>query len=305
MKTRIAVIVCFFLIALALVGARAGPEDPPCDDPVVTPADMVRVAGGIHRIGLCTEDLFELADLGRKVPHMSPSHVRWWFGDETPCHDVELEAFFIDAHEVTNAQYCVFASVTGYEAEGPWRKHVTAERLGHPVVDVTWNDAVAYATWAGKRLPTEAEWEAAARGRSNARYFHWGDIPDPACAHWRHQGESFFDGLSRVLFGRDIDTVETASLPANDIGVYEMLGNACEWTADDYGPYPGYEGPESPFREDDVPRTGKVIRGGSWDSPNPVFVRLTSRTPAAPTHHSPQLGFRCARSVQTEPTIGR
>lgn len=307
MKIRITVAVCTLVALVFMVAAPVASDDAaPCTSPSV-PHDMVLVPAGVHRIGLCNEDLLALAELGRAVPHMSPMHARWWFGDETPCHEVELDSFMIDVHEVTNAQYCVFASVTGYEAEGPWRDHMAHDRLDHPVVDVTWNDAVAYANWAGKRLPTEAEWEASARGGSEARFFHWGDEPDPACAQWRHGGESFLDGVARLFVGRRIDTVEVESLPANDIGVHEMLGNVSEWTADQYGPYPGYEGPAYPFREhgpfgraEDTLR-GRVIRGGCWDSPNAVFVRLTDRRPAPVGHHSPQLGFRCVRSVEAKP----
>ena len=305
MKPRISmvvVVVLTLLFVLVLTGAGEGlcPEEGP-----FVPPHMVLVPATDAVIGLCEEDLLELVELGRDVPHMSPSHARWWFGDETPCHVVSLDSFLIDAHEVTNAQFCVFESVSGYVAEGPWRDHLAADRLDHPVVDVTWNDAVAYATWVGKRLPTEAEWELAARGHSDAHFFWWGDTPDPAQAHWRHGGESFFQGLARLVVGRAVDTVAAGSLPPNDIGVYEMLGNVSEWTATAYGPYPGYEGPKyaftehGPFREGEVPRTGRVIRGGSWDSPNPVFVRLTHRTPAPVRHHSPQLGFRCAKSVGT------
>ena len=293
------------VVALLLVTSVlfAGPPASPRVRSFLAPADMVLVPAHALRIGLCEEDLATVAELGRDVPRMSATHATWWFADETPCHEVRVDSFLIDRAEVTNAQFSVFESVSGYRAEGPWRDHLSADRLHHPVVDVTWNDARAYAEWAGKRLPTEAEWEAAARAGCTTRFFWWGDEPDEGCAHWRSHAESFFEGVSRLFVGRSIGTFEVGLLPPNPFGVYDMLGNASEWCADAYAPYPGYTGPDWVFTEhgpfvDGEPRLqGRVVRGGNWDSPDAVFVRFTHRTAYEPSRHGPHIGFRCVRTV--------
>ncbi len=283
-------------------GDRAQADSPGSSRDI--PEQMVLIPGGLATIGTDPAELNQLVEMGREVPHMDSTHATWWFGDETPQHEVSVAPFYMDAHEVTNAEFAAFVEATGYEAEGDWRKYAGEGREQHPVVNVTWHDANAYAEWAGKRLPTEAEWEWAARAGSDARWFPWGDTPDPDRANWRQEGESFFQGLGRMMFGRRIHTTPVGSYEPNGFGLYDMVGNAAEWCADPYAPYPGFAletwvfTRHGPYDKDEAPLQGRVIRGGSWDSPNAVFVRITSRNVQAEDEASPRVGFRCVRSLE-------
>jgi sulfatase modifying factor 1 len=268
------------------------------------PERMVLISGGRFEMGIAEEELEHLAEMGRKVPHMSELHAKWWFGDEIPRHTVEVDPFYMDAREVTNGLFGQFVQKTGYKAEGDWREYAAKKRADHPVVNVSWNDAEAYAEWTGKRLPTEAEWEYAAKGEKDVKWFPWGDSPDPTRANYRYQGESFFGGIGRLLGLRKMNTKPVGSYEPNGFGLHDMCGNVSEWCEGTHEPYPG--GPQEdwiytrhgPFRKNEKPVYGKVVRGGNWESPNPVFVRLNERHGFEPDHFSNDLGFRCAKSAR-------
>lgn len=260
------------------------------------------ISAGTFEMGIDESDLEEFAEMGRNVPHMSVGHARDWFGDEVPRHTVNVESFYMDAHEVTNRQFRRFVEETGYEAEGDWDDHAGRDRLDHSVVDVTWNDAVAYAEWCGKRLPTEQEWEYAVTGGADVRWFPWGDSPDSSRADYRHQGESFLAGLGRLFGGRRLATKPVGSFEPNGFGLHDMCGNVSEWVADVYGPYPAVPAGEAVDIErrrpgEQAEHDGeRVVRDGNWDSPNAVFVRLKERRGKAADSSSRQVGFRCAWS---------
>jgi len=268
------------------------------------PEGMVLIPAGTFEMGIDEEDLKQLVEMGRKVPHMSELHAKWWFGDEIPKHAIELDSFYMDKCEVTNKQFEQFVEETGYEAQGNWRKCAKKDRMDHPVVNVSWHDAKSYAQWAGKRLPTEAEWEYAAKGGKDVTWFPWGDSPDPQLANYRHQGETFFSGIPRLLGLIKVRTTPVGSYPPNGFGLYDMCGNVKEWCENERKPYPG--GPKEdwiytrygPFREGAKPVYGRAVRGGSWLSPNAVFVRLTDRHRFEPDTSSWERGFRCAKSVE-------
>lgn len=203
--------------------------------------------------------------------------------DERPSHTVSVEAFEIDIYEVTNAEFAFFVEQTGYVTEAEkagepetWRTYATEGREAHPVVKVTWADAEAYCRWVGKRLPTEAEWEKAARG-TDGRIYPWGNDWDPAKANSRESG---YRG-----------TLVVGSLPdgASPYGVMDMAGNVWEWTADWYQAYPGSDMTSPYFGEQ-----YRVTRGGGWFS-DAFHLRTANRSATAPEARNDDLGFRCAR----------
>lgn len=268
------------------------------------PKGMILIPAGSFEMGITTEDLEELVAIGKKVPHMNLRHAEGWYGDERPKHTVQIDSFYFDKYEVTNLQFTEFVEKTGYQAKGNWQKYAGSGRKYHPVVSVTWNDANAYAAWAGKRLPTEQEWEYAAKGGLDVKWFPWGNKPDPSKANYRSQGESFFDGTLRFFLGRNITTEPVGSYEPNGFGLYDMCGNVSEWCKDDYLPYPGLLenswkfSTRRPFKKTDVPDNRKISRGGNWDSSNPVFIRLNNRTGMNPNYVSYTQGFRCAKSIK-------
>jgi formylglycine-generating enzyme required for sulfatase activity len=246
--------------------------------PTQASPDMVRLAGGTFRMG---------SDTG--------------LADERPVHSVTLKPFWIDRTPVTNAQFAAFLQALGgtknargqslfdwddsdariEQAGGRWRPH---KGFGdHPVVEMTWYGARDYCTWRGKRLPTEAEWEFAARGTAG-RTYPWGEAPpDPTRARYG------------VRWG---ETVPVGSLPAGATpeGVLDLAGNAHQWTSSIAMPYP-YRADDG--REDPDRLADRVTRGGAADT-GPESLRAAwrgarvSRAPRA-GHHN--IGFRCARDA--------
>jgi ribose transport system permease protein len=202
--------------------------------------------------------------------------------DEAPAHEVDLPAFEMDKFEVTNADFARFVEATGYQTDAEkegrtknWRGAAQGKD-NHPVVFVSWNDAVAYCRWLGKRLPTEAEWEKAARG-TDGRTYPWGNEWDPSKANTKESGL------------RGTAAVGSFGAGASPYGVEDMAGNVWEWTADWYEPYPG-----STYKSDYFGQKFKVLRGGAWFE-TPDFVRTTVRNANNETAANDDIGFRCAR----------
>ncbi|MBI4233122.1 MAG: SUMF1/EgtB/PvdO family nonheme iron enzyme [Chloroflexi bacterium] len=189
--------------------------------------------------------------------------------DEKPAHRLYLDAFFIDQYEVTNAQWNAYARATG--------KSTKSEPDDHPVVNATWGDARDYCQWAGKRLPTEAEWEKAARG-TDRRTYPWGEGVDESKAHYGSGG-----------------TKPVGSYPAgvSPYGAYDMAGNVWEWVADWYD---GKYYAQSPSRNPAGPSNGSArsIRGGSW-ADDTSYLSASGRDYGNPTSTFVSLGFRCAQ----------
>jgi formylglycine-generating enzyme required for sulfatase activity len=202
--------------------------------------------------------------------------------EDAPAHEVDLPAFEIDKFEVTNADFATFVEETGYvtyyEEKGypSWRDEWGEGEDNHPVVMVTWNDAVAYCEWVGKRLPTEAEWEKAARGE-DGRSFPWGEGWDPEKANVKETG---LRGTVVGGFGAG----------ASPYGVEDMIGNVSEWTADWYQAYPGNMADDAAYGE-----TCRVTRGGSWFDVEPQGTSFTRNCANPDTTANDELGFRCAR----------
>ncbi len=212
--------------------------------------------------------------------------------DEYPLHEVEAGDFYMDTCEVTNGQFQGFVKETGYTAKGGWEKYAHEGTMNHPVVSVTWHDALAYAKWAGKRLPTEEEWEKAARG-DTIRTYPWGNNWDPGlCNNLKMATESLEQLLSPLFEGRG--TLPAGSIPggASPYGVMDMAGNAEEWTASWYQGYRGNTFPNADYGD-----RLKVARGGSWKGDTPRYFGTANRGGTyPPTRAMNTLGFRCAKS---------
>lgn len=215
-------------------------------DPV--PPGMVRISGGRFLMG------------------------RNGFRDSTtsPAHEVTVEAFYLDAAPVTNARYRLFLQTA---RSVPDRKPTGASDW--PVTEVTWDDADAYCLSLQKRLPTEAEWEFAARG-ADGRLYPWGEVFNAEAAN--------YEG-SKI--GHP-ETVASRALNLSPFGAADMSGNVWQWCADDYGAYPGGV---SGFP---IPKGAKVLRGGSYQS-DAWHVTSLTRNLELPSKRSRAIGFRCAK----------
>jgi formylglycine-generating enzyme required for sulfatase activity len=208
--------------------------------------------------------------------------------DELPVHPVYLDGYYIDRYEVTTTRYATFLRATKRMAPNYWSDTVVQRHGRKPVIGVDWDDATAYCAWVGKRLPTEVEWEKAARG-TDQRVYPWGnEVPSEQRANFSHCC-SFKD--YGVL--TDVGSFEQGKSP---FGVYDMVGNVEEWVLDWYDPR--YYSKYYPARNPTGPSSGyyRMTRGGSWID-EPVNIRSACRRPAAPTYRNDDLGFRCAQDI--------
>ncbi|MBU0742011.1 formylglycine-generating enzyme family protein [bacterium] len=207
-------------------------------------------------------------------------------GEDNPLHEVAVSPFYMDRTEVTNAGYLAFCEETGRDLPVFWGMELF--RCGpdypdNPIVGVSHSDAIAYAEWAGKRLPTEAEWEFAARGGLVGKMFPNGDDADPLAVN--HKGAGY-EG-----------TLPVGSLLPNGYGLHDMSGNVREWVLDRYDP-DYYR--ECPAENPQGPEQGRfrVIRGGGWYSG--AFCNHIDRRNGLPSNFGDfNVGFRCAKDVET------
>jgi formylglycine-generating enzyme required for sulfatase activity len=223
------------------------------------------------------------------------------FPNEGPQHTVCLKAYALDEYEVSIQRYAKFMQDTGHEPPGLWDDDAITAAPDRPVVGVTWQDAHDYCKWAGKRLPTEAEWERAAGGPDQRRY-PWGNMaPFPDLANYnRGDWVSFPVTLAPITYGAAGLNVRLGISEhggRSPLGFYNMAGNAAEWVADWYGrDYYAKSPKDNPAGPPEGER--KVFRGGSWiDSPR--NLRVTARFSAEPDFQDRILGFRCAMDVTT------
>jgi sulfatase modifying factor 1 len=236
--------------------------------------------------------------------------------DERPVHRVELEAFLMGVHPVTNAEYARFVRDTGHRApaiyELPivvtaggrerektfravgqayiWPEHEPpTDRMDHPVTLVRWDDVTAYCAWLAAetgrpmRLPTEAEWEKAARGGLSGKRYPWGDRLD------RNMANFLTDPTMKLVHG----TTRCRSYPANGYGLFDMTGNVWQWVQDWYDPlYYSSAPPDNP----QGPPSGslRVLRGGSWLVADVRMLSCSHRHKVPPDTYSYGIGFRVA-----------
>jgi iron(II)-dependent oxidoreductase len=238
-------------------------------------AEMILIPAGEFSMG---SDAEEVENLLQSVRNLR----REWLMDEIPSHRVNVDAFYIDKYEVSNALYAQFMQTTGRRQPEYWT-YVQFNGSNQPVVGVSWYDAQAYCTWAGKRLPTEAEWEKAARG-TDRRMYPWGNTWEGSRANTLHTGPGKPAPVGDYEAGRSV------------YGVYNMAGNAWEWVEDWYDEH-YYQ--KSPLRNPRGPAEGskKVIRGGSWFTIFPVNTRAANRGGFAPDLWRGSVGFRCAKDA--------
>jgi len=272
-------------------------DEPPLGTTAVNETDdaeMAYVPSGEFPMGLSDSELDWIMSQEWEM-----SLERKNYTDEQPQHMVSLDGFWIYTNEVTNAQFAAFLNAMGNQQEGgmPWYDLESGYGqidsngtwmpqsgfANYPAIEVTWYGATAYCGWAGGHLPTEAQWEKAARG-SEGRRFPWGDAM-PDCNH--------------ANFGTcENGTVAVGSFPdgASPCGALDMSGNAAEWVADWYGEtYYSSSPSESPLG----PTTGdyRVMRGGAWILYG-WFQMTTSRTMNAPHESDIMTGFRCVVDAQ-------
>lgn len=286
-----------FVVGLVMMAGTGHAEES------LIPREMVYIGHGPSVMGI---DKDEPADSSKRLTAYEKRMKTPWsaeaLNDEGPAHMVFLDSYFMDKYEVSNKDYGQFVKAKGHPAPAYW-DDPRLNKSEQPVVGVNWYDAKAYCEYRGKRLPTEAEWEKAARG-PNATLYPWGNEFDPV----------------KVNYGKNHDaTMPVDAYPdgVSYYGVYNMAGNVFEWVSDWYDPryYGRLEtmvNPTGPAKPLWLGGTGtyvdrltvgekRVIRGGSWIAPEGT-VRATHRFWNHPLNNSygVGLGFRCAKTAPPE-----
>jgi formylglycine-generating enzyme required for sulfatase activity len=252
-------------------------------------SDMVLVPEGEFILGTEEVDTDQEA-LSLGLPHS-------WYVDEHPRSKVFLASFYIDRYEVTNKQYLKFIKAADHHPPTDWVKNSYPPGKGEfPVVFVSWFDAGHYCRWAGKRLPTEMEWEKAARGPEGLKY-PWGNAFDPDLANVA--GGPATSGKAGAV-GR----YEGGKSP---YGVYDLIGNVWEWTDSLYQPYPGNQTSRDMFGKNLRVNRGLSFMGIGHFPPDlhrkiiSIVGRASFRSYDSPTAKLPDVGFRCASSRKEAP----
>jgi formylglycine-generating enzyme required for sulfatase activity len=236
-------------------------------EPVI-PFDWVDIPGGPVTLGR------------NPLPYAGPA-----LANEVPQQIVELAAFELSLTPVTNAQYATFVQDGEAEAPAHWVDGAPAAWLeNHPVTFVDWFDARAFCSWSGGRLPTEAEWEKAARG-TDGNLYPWGEADEPTRAH-------IGAGLKEALTA----PVDAHLAGASPYGLLGMVGNVWEWVSSAYRAYP-FDPTDG--REDAAVPGERVLRGGSFASRDLGFTRCATRSHSSPQRRQAHIGFRVARDVET------
>ena len=240
---------------------------------VVPPAGMVYVPAGEFIMG---SDDADDSEFNRR------DNVPLRANDSRPQHKTTTGAFWIDKTEVTNAQYAKFCAATGVPAPPHWVDGVVPDgQADYPVYRVSWYEASGYARWAGKRLPSEAEWEKAARGTDGRRY-PWGNDWDAGKAHTN---------------GTEPREVGQFPNGASPYGALDMIGNVAEWTSSWWDAYPG-----APTKQPEFGTRYKVVRGGAWAGT--ANVRQTwFRGVARPQTRIQWIGFRCVQDAPAPASV--
>lgn len=262
-------------------------------------AEIVLIPGGKFRMGSTPAEIdAQFRETGL------PEDWKKYTEDEKPQHEKTLTPYYIYKYEVTNEQYQAFVEASGHRTPPHWNgKTFPPEKGRHPVVEVSWEDAQAYCQWAGTRLPTEAQWEFAARGPMPAdgkplRAFPWGDRWDRKLANSgslhadkeilsAEDWKAWYEGDQKSKYPL---TFAVGSFPksVSPFGIHDLAGNAWEWCEEIQAPYPDQNADDAPDKK------LRARRGGSWANVA-MHLRSADRQPAAQDDLNIYTGFRCVK----------
>lgn len=256
-----------------------------------------------ERIKLPAHDEMVVIPAGEFLMGSNKKVDRLAYQAEMPQRTIYLDAYEIDKYEVTTVQYLKYVLANNLDPQVDWKfdgGNFQETMVNHPIMHVTWFEADAYCKWAGKRLPTEAEWEKAARG-ADGRIYPWGNQPAGLTrANFGRTGLSgpVRDRPERLLLYPPIISVDKYDNAVSPYGLFQMVGNVAEWVADWYDKDYYKTGPD---RNPKGPETGthKAFRGGGWIDSTPT-VRVAQRNGTDPKTSMNWLGFRCARDVSAQ-----
>ena len=295
-----ACLMALILVPGSAVMTAADPEkSPPTVKNAKDGAEMILIPGGRFQMGSTTAEIdAQFRDTGL------PEDWKKYTQDEQPQHEKTLSPYYIYKYEVTNEQYQAFVTATGHRTPPHWKgKTFLADRGRHPVVEVSWDDAQAYCQWAGVKLPTESQWEFAARGPmpkdgKPLRAFPWGDKWDRKFANSAglhadkeirsaEDWKTWYEGDQKSKYPL---TSVVGSYPksVSPFGIHDLAGNAWEWCEEIQAPYPDQQPDAAPDQK------MRSRRGGSWANVA-MHLRSADRQPALQDDLNLYTGFRCVK----------